>query len=202
MFFAAGKKRDAQKTAGVLIKIIGPQAEGHMEKECYEFCWIVDFPMYEIGEESGELEFCHNPFSMPQGGADALKDKDPLDVLAYQYDLVCNGVELSSGAVRNHDPEIMIEAFKIVGLGEEDVKKKFPAMYNAFCYGAPPHAGIAPGVDRMIMLIAGEDSIREIIPFPMNKNAQDLMMGSPSEVEQKQLDDVHIAIVRKEEGEA
>ncbi|MBQ7724522.1 MAG: aspartate--tRNA ligase [Lachnospiraceae bacterium] len=202
VFFAAGKKRDAQKTAGVLIKIIGPQAEGHMEKECYEFCWIVDFPMYEIGEESGELEFCHNPFSMPQGGADALKDKDPLDVLAYQYDLVCNGVELSSGAVRNHDPEIMIEAFKIVGLGEEDVKKKFPAMYNAFCYGAPPHAGIAPGVDRMIMLIAGEDSIREIIPFPMNKNAQDLMMGSPSEVEQKQLDDVHIAIVRKEEGEA
>ena len=202
VFFAAGKRKDAQKTAGVLIKIIGPQASGHMEKECYKFCWIVDFPMYEIGEESGELEFCHNPFSMPQGGVEALKSKDPLNILAYQYDLVCNGVELSSGAVRNHDPEIMIEAFKIVGLGEEDVKKKFPAMYNAFCYGAPPHAGIAPGVDRMIMLIAGEDSIREIIPFPMNKNAQDLMMGSPSEVEQKQLDDVHIAIVRKEEGEA
>ncbi len=202
VFFAAGKRKDAQKTAGVLIKIIGPQASGHMEKECYEFCWIVDFPMYEIGEESGELEFCHNPFSMPQGGVEALKSKDPLNILAYQYDLVCNGVELSSGAVRNHDPEIMIEAFKIVGLGEEDVKKKFPAMYNAFCYGAPPHAGIAPGVDRMIMLIAGEDSIREIIPFPMNKNAQDLMMGSPSEVEQKQLDDVHIAIVRKEEGES
>ena len=198
VFFAAGKRKDAQKTAGVLIKIIGPQASGHMEKECYEFCWIVDFPMYEIGEESGELEFCHNPFSMPQGGVEALKSKEPLNILAYQYDLVCNGVELSSGAVRNHDPEIMIEAFKIVGLGEEDVKKKFPAMYNAFCYGAPPHAGIAPGVDRMIMLIAGEDSIREIIPFPMNKNAQDLMMGSPSEVEQKQLDDVHIAIVRKE----
>ena len=153
--------------------------------------------MYEIGEESGELEFCHNPFSMPQGGMDALKNQNPLDILAYQYDLVCNGVELSSGAVRNHDPEIMVEAFRIVGLGEEDVKKKFPAMYNAFCYGAPPHAGIAPGVDRMVMLIAGEDSIREIIPFPMNKNAQDLMMGSPSEVEQKQLDDVHIAIVRK-----
>ena len=202
VFFAAGKKKDAQKTAGVLIKTVGPQAEGHMDKECYEFCWIVDFPMYEIGEESGELEFCHNPFSMPQGGIDALKNEDPLSVMAYQYDLVCNGVELSSGAVRNHDPEIMIEAFKIVGLGEEDVKKKFPAMYNAFCYGAPPHAGIAPGVDRMIMLISGEESIREIIPFPMNKNAQDLMMGSPSEVEQKQLDDVHIAIVRKEEGEA
>ncbi len=193
VFFAAGEKKKAQKTAGVLIKIIGPQAEGHMNKETYEFCWIVDFPMYEIGEESGELEFCHNPFSMPQGGLDAIKNKEPLEIMAYQYDLVCNGVELSSGAVRNHDPEIMIEAFKIVGLGEEDVKKKFPAMYNAFCYGAPPHAGIAPGVDRMIMLIAGEDSIREIIPFPMNKNAQDLMMGAPSEVEKKQLDDVHIS---------
>ncbi|MBQ9550049.1 MAG: aspartate--tRNA ligase [Lachnospiraceae bacterium] len=199
VFFAAGEKKKAQKTAGVLIKLIGPQAEGHMNKETYEFCWIVDFPMYEIGEESGELEFCHNPFSMPQGGMDAIRSKDPLEIMAYQYDLVCNGVELSSGAVRNHDPEIMIEAFKIVGLNEDDVKSKFPAMYNAFCYGAPPHAGIAPGVDRMIMLIAGEESIREIIPFPMNKNAQDLMMGAPSEVEKKQLDDVHIAIVRKED---
>ncbi len=199
VFFAAGEKKKAQKTAGVLIKLVGPQAEGHMNKETYEFCWIVDFPMYEIGEESGELEFCHNPFSMPQGGLDAVKSKDPLSIMAYQYDLVCNGVELSSGAVRNHDPEIMVEAFKIVGLNEEDVKSKFPAMYNAFCYGAPPHAGIAPGVDRMIMLIAGEESIREIIPFPMNKNAQDLMMGAPSEVEKKQLDDVHIAIVRREE---
>ncbi len=201
VFMAAGKKSQAQKTAGVIIKTVGPQAEGHMKKDCYEFCWIVDFPMYEIGEESGELEFCHNPFSMPQGGVDALKNEDPLSIMAYQYDLVCNGVELSSGAVRNHDPEIMVEAFRIVGLGEEDVKKKFPAMYNAFCYGAPPHAGIAPGVDRMVMLIAGEESIREIIPFPMNKNAQDLMMGSPSGVEQKQLDDVHIAIVPVEKKE-
>ncbi len=198
VFFAAGKKQYARKTAGVLIKLIGPQAEGHFNKESYEFCWIVDFPMYEVGEESGELEFCHNPFSMPQGGLEALKNEDPLKIRAYQYDLVCNGVELSSGAVRNHDPEIMIEAFRIVGLGEEDVKKKFPAMYNAFCYGAPPHAGIAPGVDRMIMLIAGEESIREIIPFPMNKNAQDLMMGAPSEVEEKQLRDVHISIVKKD----
>ncbi len=198
VFFAAGKKQYARKTAGVLIKLIGPQAEGHFNKESYEFCWIVDFPMYEVGEESGELEFCHNPFSMPQGGVEALKNEDPLKILAYQYDLVCNGVELSSGAVRNHDPEIMIEAFRIVGLGEEDVKKKFPAMYNAFCYGAPPHAGIAPGVDRMIMLIAGEESIREIIPFPMNKNAQDLMMGAPSEVEEKQLRDVHISIVKQD----
>ena len=135
---------------------------------------------------------------MPQGGLEALKNEDPLSILAYQYDLVCNGVELSSGAVRNHDPEIMIEAFALVGLKEEDVKSKFPAMYNAFCYGAPPHAGIAPGVDRMIMLIAGEDSIREIIPFPMNKNAEDLMMGAPAPVEKKQLDDVHISIVAED----
>ena len=190
----AGKKFADCKTAGVLRKLLGAASDKHMKKDCYEFCWIVDFPMYEIGEESGELEFCHNPFSMPQGGMDALNNQDPLDILAYQYDLVCNGVELSSGAVRNHDPEIMIKAFELVGLGEDDVKAKFPAMYNAFCYGAPPHAGIAPGVDRMIMLICGEESIREIIPFPMNKNAMDIMMGAPATVEQKQLDDVHIAI--------
>ncbi|MCQ2551176.1 MAG: aspartate--tRNA ligase [Clostridia bacterium] len=186
------------KTSGVLRNKLGYASEGHFEKEQYKFCWIVDFPMYEIGEESGELEFCHNPFSMPQGGVEALKTMDPLEINAYQYDLVCNGVELSSGAVRNHDPEIMVEAFKIVGLGEEDVKSKFPAMYNAFCYGAPPHAGIAPGVDRMVMLLAGEESIREIIPFPMNKNAQDIMMGAPAEVEQKQLDEVHIQIVKED----
>ncbi len=196
----AGKKSAAQKTAGVLRKLLGGAVPGHMDSERYAFCWIVDFPMYEIGEESGELEFCHNPFSMPNGGLAVLEQAergeiDPLRINAYQYDLVCNGVELSSGAVRNHDPEIMIKAFELVRLGEEDVKAKFPAMYNAFCYGAPPHAGIAPGVDRMVMLLAGEDSIREVIPFPMNKNAQDLLMGAPSEVEQKQLDEVHIAIV-------
>ncbi len=190
----AGKLLDAQKTAGVLRKFLGIASEKHRKTDCYEFCWIVDFPMYEIGEESGELEFCHNPFSMPQGGMEALLTKDPLDIYAYQYDLVCNGVELSSGAVRNHDPEIMVKAFQIVGLDEEHVKAKFPAMYNAFCYGAPPHAGIAPGVDRMVMLIAGEESIREIIPFPMNKTAQDVMMGAPSEVDEKQLRDVHIKI--------
>ena len=190
----AGKLLDAQKTAGVLRKFLGIASEKHRKTDCYEFCWIVDFPMYEIGEESGELEFCHNPFSMPQGGVEALMTKDPLDIYAYQYDLVCNGVELSSGAVRNHDPEIMVKAFQIVGLDEEHVKAKFPAMYNAFCYGAPPHAGIAPGVDRMVMLIAGEESIREIIPFPMNKTAQDVMMGAPSEVDEKQLRDVHIKI--------
>ena len=190
----------ATKSVGVLIKTFGAACEGHMDKERYEFCWIVDFPMYEIGDESGQLEFCHNPFSMPSGGLEVLLkaergEIDPLTITADQYDLVCNGVELSSGAVRNHDPEIMVKAFELVRLGEEDVKKKFPAMYNAFCYGAPPHAGIAPGVDRMVMLLAGESSIREIIPFPMNKNAQDIMMGAPSTVEQKQLDELHIALV-------
>ena len=201
----AGKKLVAQKTAGVLRKLLGAASERHMKKDCYEFCWIVDFPMYEIGEESGELEFCHNPFSMPQGGMDALLNEEPLSILAYQYDLVCNGVELSSGAVRNHNPEIMIKAFELAGLGEEDVKAKFPAMYNAFCYGAPPHAGIAPGVDRMIMLICGEESIREIIPFPMNKNAMDVMMGAPATVEARQLEDVHISLKlleKKEENES
>ena len=197
---AAGKRDAAIKTAGVMRKMLGNACPNHMDKERYEFCWVVDFPMYEIGEESGELEFCHNPFSMPSGGMETLLkvergEIDPLSVTADQYDLVCNGVELSSGAVRNHDPEIMIKAFEVVRLGEEDVKKKFPAMYNAFCYGAPPHAGIAPGVDRMVMLLAGEDSIREIIPFPMNKNAADIMMDAPSAVEQKQLDELHIAIV-------
>ncbi len=189
----------AVKSVGVMIKIFGAACEGHMDKERYEFCWIVDFPMYEIGEESGDLEFCHNPFSMPSGGLEVLLkaergEIDPLTIMANQYDLVCNGVELSSGAVRNHDPEIMIKAFELVRLGEDDVKAKFPAMYNAFCYGAPPHAGIAPGVDRMVMLLAGEDSIREIIPFPMNKNAQDIMMGAPSEVNQKQLDELNIKV--------
>ncbi len=200
----AGKKLTAQKTAGVLRNKLGNFCPNHMDKERYEFCWIVDFPMYEIGEESGKLEFCHNPFSMPNGGLDILLkaergEADPLTINAFQYDLVCNGVELSSGAVRNHDPEIMVKAFEMVGLGETDVKAKFPAMFNAFCYGAPPHAGIAPGVDRMVMLLSGVETIREIIPFPMNKNAQDLMMDAPGSVEQKQLDELHIAIVKVEE---
>ena len=194
----------ATKSVGVMIKTFGANCAGHMDKERYEFCWITDFPMYEIGDESGELEFCHNPFSMPKGGKEVLEkaergEIDPLTIMADQYDLVCNGVELSSGAVRNHDPEIMVKAFELVRLGEDDVKAKFPAMYNAFCYGAPPHAGIAPGVDRMVMLLAGEDSIREIIPFPMNKNAQDIMMGAPSAVTQKQLDELHIAVTAKED---
>ena len=197
---ANAKLETVQKTAGVLRSKLGLLCPNHMDKEQYQLCWIVDFPMYEIGEESGELEFCHNPFSMPTGGLDVLLkaergEIDPLSIMANQYDLVCNGYESASGAVRNHDPEIMVKAFELVRLGEEDVKKKFPAMYNAFCYGAPPHAGIAPGVDRIVMLLAGESSIREIIPFPMNKNAQDVMMGAPSTVEQKQLDELHIALV-------
>ena len=200
----AGKKTLAQKISGVAVKMLGAECEGHMDKERYEFCWIIDFPMYEIGEESGLLEFCHNPFSMPIGGKDVLEaaqkgEVDPLSIMADQYDLVCNGIELSSGAVRNHDPEVMVKAFEMVRLGKDEVKAKFPAMYNAFTYGAPPHAGIAPGVDRMVMLLAGEESIREIIAFPMNKNAQDIMMDAPSEVEQKQLDELHIAIVKDTE---
>ncbi|MBE5826292.1 MAG: aspartate--tRNA ligase [Butyrivibrio sp.] len=196
---SSGKLAAAQKVAGVIVKTFGAAVPGHMDKEKYEFCWIVDFPMYEIGEESGELEFCHNPFSMPSGGLETLLkaergEIDPLSITADQYDLVVNGIELSSGAVRNHDPEIMIKAFEMVRLGEDDVKAKFPAMYNAFCYGAPPHAGIAPGVDRMVMLLAGEDTIREIIPFPMNKNAQDIMMGAPGFVTDKQLDELHIKV--------
>lgn len=196
---AAGKKSAAQKTAGVIRTLMGKRIPGHFDEEQYAICWIVDFPMYEMGEESGELEFCHNPFSMPQGGMQALSDAEGdteklLAINADQYDLVVNGYESASGAVRNHDPEIMVKAFEMVGLGESDVKAKFPAMYNAFTYGAPPHAGAAPGVDRLIMLLTGEESIREVITFPMNKNAQDLMMDAPTSVSQKQLDDVHILI--------
>lgn len=196
---AAGKKSAAQKTAGVIRTLMGKRIPGHFDEEQYAICWIVDFPMYEMGEESGELEFCHNPFSMPQCGMQALLDAEGdteklLAINADQYDLVVNGYESASGAVRNHDPEIMVKAFEMVGLGENDVKAKFPAMYNAFTYGAPPHAGAAPGVDRLIMLLTGEESIREVITFPMNKNAQDLMMDAPTSVSQKQLDDVHILI--------
>ncbi len=193
---AEEKRGLVQKRAGILRTMLG-QGLGLLEKNVFRFCWIVDFPMYEIGEESGELEFCHNPFSMPQGGLKALEEQDPLEVLAYQYDIVCNGVELSSGAVRNHDPEIMLKAFSLVGIGEEEVRAKFPALYHAFEYGAPPHAGVAPGVDRMVMLIADTTNIREVIAFPMNAKARDLMMNAPSPVEQKQLDEVHIKLSEK-----
>ena len=200
---AAGKKAVAQKTAGVIRTMLGKRIPGHFDEEQYALCWIVDFPMYEIGEESGALEFCHNPFSMPQGGLKALEDAEGdmdklLAIKADQYDLVVNGYESASGAVRNHDPEIMVKAFEMVGLGDADVKAKFPAMYNAFTYGAPPHAGAAPGVDRLIMLLTGEESIREVITFPMNKNAQDLMMGAPTTVDKSQLETVHIAVLEEE----
>ena len=191
---SAGDLKTAQKTAGVLRKMLGASSDAYMKKDCYEFCWVVDFPMYEIGEESGELEFCHNPFSMPQGGLQALETMNPLDILAYQYDLVCNGVELSSGAVRNHDIEIMKKAFELAGYSEDDLKAKFSALYNAFQYGAPPHAGMAPGVDRMIMLLTEEENIREVIAFPMSSNAQDLLLGSPGEVTEQQLREVHIKL--------
>ncbi len=199
---AAGKKAAAQKTAGVIRTLLGKRVPGHFDEEQYAICWIVDFPMYELDEETGKIDFCHNPFSMPQGGMQTLLDAEGdqekiLAINADQYDLVVNGYESASGAVRNHDPEIMVKAFQMVGRGEEEVKAKFPAMYNAFTYGAPPHAGAAPGVDRLIMLLTGEESIREVITFPMNKNAQDLMMGAPTTVDQSQLDTVHIALIEE-----
>lgn len=193
-FLAGGK--EVVKQAGIVRNILGTELD-LLEKDVYKFCWIVDFPMYEIGEETGEIEFCHNPFSMPQGGLEALNTMDPLSILAYQYDIVCNGIELSSGAVRNHDPEIMVRAFEIAGYGKEVIENKFSALYNAFKFGAPPHAGIAPGVDRMVMLLCDEPSIREIIAFPMNKNAKDLLMNAPNYVTDKQLKETHIAIVEE-----
>ncbi len=191
--FLAGDSR-VVKQAGIVRNILGNEL-GLIDKDVYKFCWIVDFPMYEIGEETGEIEFCHNPFSMPQGGLNALNTMDPLDILAYQYDIVCNGIELSSGAVRNHDPEIMVRAFEIAGYGKDVIENKFSALYNAFKFGAPPHAGIAPGVDRIVMLLCDEPSIREIIAFPMNKNAKDLLMNAPNYVTEKQLKETHIRVV-------
>jgi aspartyl-tRNA synthetase len=181
------------KCAGLVRTELGVSCD-LLEKNVYRFCWIVDFPMYETDEETGEICFSHNPFSMPQGGMDSLLNKNPLDIYAYQYDIVCNGYELSSGAVRNHDAEIMKKAFAIAGYGEEVIERKFSALYNAFKFGAPPHAGIAPGVDRMVMILANEPNIREIIAFPMNKNAQDLLMGAPGEVTEKQLREANIKI--------
>ncbi len=190
--FVADELKTVQKIAGGLRTELGKKLY-LLQKECYRFCLIVDFPMYELSEE-GTIDFNHNPFSMPQGGMEALLNKNPLDILAYQYDLVCNGYELASGAVRNHDQEIMLKAFEIAGYKEEDVKKKFGALYNAFSYGTPPHAGAAPGIDRMVMLIAQEENIREVIAFPKNKKARDLLMRAPSTVTEQQLKDVHIKL--------
>ena len=199
IFFIADELHNAQKISG-LVRIELGKRLNLIEKDVYKFCFITDFPMYELSDE-GTIDFCHNPFSMPQGGLEALNTKDPLDILAYQYDLVCNGYEMASGAVRNHDPEIMVKAFEIAGYTEEDVKNRFGALYNAFQYGTPPHAGAAPGIDRMVMLIADSTNIREVIAFPKNKKARDLLMRAPSVVSKQQLDDVHIQIKEREKDE-
>lgn len=193
LYFIADSRKNAPKFAGQIRTEVAKRMD-LIDESRFEMCFIVDFPMYELDEETGKPAFTHNPFSMPQGGLDALMNKDPLEILAYQYDIVCNGVELSSGAVRNHDLDIMIKAFEIAGYTEEDVASKFGALYNAFKFGAPPHAGMAPGVDRMIMLLTGEESIREIIAFPLNSNAQDLLLGAPTEVTEQQLREVHIKV--------
>ncbi len=192
VFFIADKGEKAQKIAGGVRIELGKKLD-LIEKDIYKFCWIVDFPMYELSDE-GTIDFCHNPFSMPQGGKKALEEKEPLDIYAYQYDLVCNGYEIASGAVRNHDPETMVKAFEIAGYQREDVEKRFGALFNAFQYGAPPHAGAAPGIDRIIMLIEQEDNIRNVIAFPKNKKARDLLMRAPSKVTEQQLKDVHIKL--------
>ena len=193
IFFIADTEKKAANYAGQLRNELGSRLD-LLEKNAYRFCFVNDFPMYEYDEEEKKIIFTHNPFSMPQGGLEALENKDPEEILAYQYDIVCNGVELSSGAVRNHDLAIMVKAFEIAGYTEEDLKEKFGALYNAFQFGAPPHAGMAPGIDRMIMLLREEENIREIIPFPMNGNAQDLMCGAPNEVSEQQLREVHIKV--------
>lgn len=193
IFFIADREAQAALYAGQIRTELGNRLD-LIEKNSYRFCYINDFPMYEYDNEEKKYIFTHNPFSMPQGGLEALNTKEPSEILAYQYDIVCNGIELSSGAVRNHDLDIMVKAFEIAGYTEEDLKEKFGALYNAFQFGAPPHAGMAPGVDRMIMLLRNEENIREIIPFPMNGNAQDLMCGAPNEVSEQQLREVHIKV--------
>ncbi|MFC0596783.1 aspartate--tRNA ligase [Streptomyces palmae] len=193
VFFGAGEYDEVSKIMGA-VRVEAAKRAGHFEENVFRFCWIVDFPMFERNEDTGQIEFSHNPFSMPQGGLEALRTKDPLDILAWQYDIVCNGVELSSGAIRNHEPEIMYEAFEIAGYSNEDVEREFGGMLRAFKFGAPPHGGIAPGVDRIVMLLADEPNIRETIAFPLNGNAQDLLMGAPSEVDEARLKELHLSI--------
>ncbi|WP_022698980.1 aspartate--tRNA ligase [Euryhalocaulis caribicus] len=194
VFFVAGKPKDFMAFAGRARNQVGRELD-LFEKDVFRFCWIVDFPMYEWDEDRKVVDFSHNPFSMPQGGMEALETQDPLDILAYQYDIVCNGVELSSGAIRNHRPEIMLKAFEIAGYGADDVEEAFGGMLNAFRYGAPPHGGIAPGIDRIVMLLAGVENLREVIMFPMNQQAEDLMMGAPSNVSKEQLKELNIRVV-------
>jgi aspartyl-tRNA synthetase len=199
IFFAAGKADQAAKLAGVARTRVGEELD-LVEANALRFCWVVDFPMYEYDEERKKVDFSHNPFSMPQGEMEALQTTDPLDILAYQYDIVCNGVELSSGAIRNHRPDIMYKAFEIAGYSREEVETNFSGMINAFKYGAPPHGGSAPGIDRIVMLLAGEPNLREVVLFPMNQRAEDLMMGAPCEVSPKQLRELHIRIVDPEKS--
>jgi len=194
VFFICDKEKVASRIAGDVRSKLGRDLD-ILEGDVFRFCWIVDFPMFEMSEETGKVEFSHNPFSMPQGGLEALENQDPLDVLAFQYDIVCNGYELSSGAIRNHRPDVMYKAFEIAGYGREVVDSKFPALINAFQYGAPPHGGIAPGIDRMIMLIANEQNLREVIAFPMNQRAEDLMMNAPNDVTKRQLEELSIKVV-------
>lgn len=196
VFFSCGKVSEASKIAGVVRTKLGNDL-GLIDESVYKFCWIIDFPMFELDEQTGKVEFSHNPFSMPQGEMEALNSQNPLEIKAYQYDVVCNGVELSSGAIRNHKPEIMYKAFEIAGYGKEVVEKEFGAMLNAFKFGAPPHGGIAPGIDRIIMLLADEPNIREIIPFPMNGKAQDLMMNAPNFAKEKHLKEINIELSKK-----
>ncbi|WP_369266783.1 aspartate--tRNA ligase [Streptomyces harbinensis] len=193
VFFGAGEFDEVSKIMGA-VRVEAARRAGHFEDGVFRFCWVVDFPMFERNEDTGQIEFSHNPFSMPQGGLEALRSKDPLDVLAWQYDIVCNGVELSSGAIRNHEPEVMYEAFGIAGYSREDVEREFGGMLRAFTFGAPPHGGIAPGVDRIVMLLADEPNIRETIAFPLNGNAQDLLMGAPSEVDEARLRELHLTV--------
>ncbi|MDF3290866.1 aspartate--tRNA ligase [Streptomyces silvisoli] len=193
VFFGAGEFDEVSKIMGA-VRVEAAKRAGHFTEDVFRFCWIVDFPMFERNEDTGQVEFSHNPFSMPQGGLEALQTKDPLDILAWQYDIVCNGVELSSGAIRNHEPDVMYKAFEIAGYSRESVEKEFGGMLRAFHYGAPPHGGIAPGVDRMVMLLADEPNIRETIAFPLNQTAQDLLMGAPSEVDEARLRELHLSI--------
>jgi aspartyl-tRNA synthetase len=192
VFFVCNTAAKANKLAGLVRQKLGNDLK--LCSDGFEFCWVVDFPMYELNENTGKIEFSHNPFSMPQGGLGALESMDPLDIKAYQYDIVCNGIELSSGAIRNHLPQLMIKAFEIAGYDEKTVKERFKGMFNAFQYGAPPHGGCAPGIDRIVMLITGEPNIREVIAFPLNQQAQDLMMNAPSKVGELQLKELHIKL--------